>query len=125
MTLNPSAAAGLAACTPAQARIHSSEKRRRLPGRLGNRHGRPRTCRRLPDGSLKGKVYLGGPESGPITGPPYIVYLDAESERYGVSVRIKGETIPNEATGRVTTVFNENPEQPFTTADAALQPAAR
>ncbi len=26
MTLNPSAAAGLSACTPAQARIHSSEK---------------------------------------------------------------------------------------------------
>jgi hypothetical protein len=115
MTLNPSAAAGLAACSPAQARIHSSLKGVGCPAasEIGTVDLNVPT---LPDGSLKGKIYLGGPESGPITGPPYIIYLDAESERYGVSVRIKGETIPNEATGRVTTVFNENPEQPFTKA---------
>jgi len=128
MTLNPSAAAGLAACTPAQARIHSPEKGVACPAasELGTVDLNVPT---LPDGSLKGKIYLGGPESGPITGPPYIIYLDAESDRYGVSVRIKGETIPNEATGRVTTVFDENPEQPFTTASlhfsrGALTPIA-
>jgi len=115
MTLNPSAAAGLAACKPSEARIHSSTKGVACPAasEIGTVDLNVPT---LPDGSLKGKMFLGGPESGPITGPPYIVYLDAESERYGVSVRIKGETIPNPATGRVTTVFNENPEQPFTTA---------
>jgi hypothetical protein len=115
MTLNPSAAAKLAACTPAQARIHSSVKGTACPAdsEIGTVDLEVPT---LPPGSLSGKIYLGGPESGPITGPPYIVYLDAESERYGVSVRIKGETIPNEATGRVTTVFSENPEQPFTNA---------
>jgi hypothetical protein len=115
MTLNPSAAAGLAACKPSEARIHSAEKGVSCPAasEIGTVDLNVPT---LPDGSLKGKVYLGGPETGPITGPPYIVYLDAESQRYGVSVRIKGETIPNEATGQVTTVFNENPEQPFTTA---------
>jgi hypothetical protein len=113
MTLNPSAAAGLAACTPAQARIHSSVRGVACPAasQLGTVDLNVPT---LPDGSLKGNIYLGGPESGPITGPPYIIYLDAESERYGVSVRIKGQTIPDEATGRVTTVFDENPEQPFT-----------
>src|SRR4029077_12988584 len=67
----------------------------------------------LPPGSLQGNIYLGGPSSGPITGPPYIVYLDAESARYGVSVRLKGETVPNEATGQVTATFSENPEQPL------------
>lgn len=115
MTLNPSAAADLAACTPAQARIHSSQKGTDCPAasEIGTVDLNVPT---LPDGSLTGKIYLGGPESGPITGPPYIVYLDAESQRYGVSVRVKGETIPNEATGRVTTVFSENPEQPFTNA---------
>ena len=45
----------------------------------------------LPSGSLKGKIYLGGPESGPITGPPYTLYVDAESKRYGVSVRDRSE----------------------------------
>ena len=63
---------------------------------------------------MTGNVYLGGPESGPITGPPYTMYVVAESPRYGVSVRLKGTVVPNETTGRVTTIFTENPEQPFT-----------
>jgi hypothetical protein len=119
MTLNPSAAAGLAACSPAQARIHSAEKGVGCPA--ASKIGTvelivPTLPEKEPNGEvpLKGNIYLGGPETGPITGPPYNIYLDAESTRYGVSVRIKGQTIPNEATGRVTTVFDENPEQPFT-----------
>ncbi len=28
------------------------------------------------------------------------MYLDAESARYGISVRLKGTVVPNEATGR-------------------------
>ena len=128
MTLNPSAAAGLTACTPAQARIHSSVAGVECPAssELGTVSLEVPT---LPPGSLKGSMYLGGPESGPITGPPYVVYLDAESARYGISVRIKGESTPNEATGQVTTVFSENPEQPFTKAilhfkEGALAPVA-
>ncbi len=116
MTLNPSAAAGLTACTPAQARIHSSTPGTDCPASslLGTVSLNVPT---LPDGSLTGNIYLGTPpDGGVITGPPYIIYLDAESARYGVSVRIKGETFPNETTGQVTTVFSENPEQPFTTA---------
>jgi hypothetical protein len=115
MTLNPSAAAGLTACTPAQARIHSS-----TPGvgcaessEIGTVALEVPT---LPAGSLKGKVYLGGPESGPITGPPYTIYVDAESKRFGISARLIGLTVPDETTGRITTTFPapENPEQPFT-----------
>jgi hypothetical protein len=128
MTLNPSAAAGLTACSPAEARIHSS-----VPGVGCAKSSEVGTVSldvpTLPAGSLKGSIYLGGPESGPITGPPYIIYLDAESQRYGVSVRIKGEVFPNPVTGQVTTVFSENPEQPFTKAalhfkEGALAPIA-
>lgn len=112
MTLNPSAAAGLEDCTPAQARIHSEVFGVACPvgSELGSVSLEVPT---LPAGSLTGKVYLGGPESGPITGPPYTIYVVANSTRYGVSVRIKGEVVPNEATGQLTTVFQENPEQPF------------
>ena len=116
MTLNPSAAAGLTACTPAQARIHSETPGTDCPASsaLGTVSLDVPT---LPPGSLTGNIYLGTPaDGGAITGPPYIVYLDAESARYGVSVRLKGETFPNETTGQVTTVFAENPEQPFTSA---------
>src|SRR5208283_5233631 len=51
--------------------------------------------------------------SGPITGPPYVIYVDAESARYGIDVRLRGVTTPNETTGQLTTTFTENPEQPF------------
>jgi hypothetical protein len=128
MTLNPSAAAGLTACSPAEARINSS-----LAGVGCAKSSELGTVTldvpTLPPGSLKGSIYLGGPETGPITGPPYIIYLDAESQRYGVSVRIKGEVEPNAITGRLTTTFSENPEQPFTNVvlhfkEGALAPVA-
>ncbi|HEY5194924.1 MAG TPA: hypothetical protein VIJ39_13795 [Solirubrobacteraceae bacterium] len=111
MTLSPSAAHGLEACTPAQARIHSTTPGMACPAAstLGSD---TLTVPQL-EGSLEGSVYLGGPESGPITGPPYTVYVDAESARYGISVRLEGKVIPNEATGRVTATFVNNPEQPF------------
>ncbi len=116
MTLNPSAASGLEACTVAQARIHSETFGVGCPAgsELGTVNLEVPT---LPPGSLTGTMYLGGPvkgsETAPITGPPYIIYVVANSTRYDVSVRLKGEVIPNEVTGQVTTVFNENPEQPF------------
>jgi hypothetical protein len=117
MTLNPSAAHGLEACTVEQAHIHSETFGVACPS--GSELGTVALdVPTLPNGSFTGHVYLGGPvsgpESGPITGPPYIVYVVANSERYGISVRVKAEVIPNEATGQLTTVFNENPEQPFT-----------
>jgi hypothetical protein len=113
MTLNPSAAAKLQACTPAQARIHSSTAGVECPAasQVGTVELEVPT---LPAGSLKGDVYLGGPEKGSITGPPYIIYVDAESARYGVSVRLEGKVEPNLATGRLTTTFAANPAQPFT-----------
>lgn len=123
MTLNPSAAAGLTACTPAQARIHSETPGVACPasselGAFGL------DVPTLPPGSLSGKIYLGGPESGPIAKPPYTIYLDAESARYGVSVRLKGEVFPDAVTGRLTTVFSENPEQPFTNAKLTFKQGA-
>ena len=113
MTLDPSAAHGLEACTPAQARIHSATFGVECPSgsELGTVSLEVPT---LPAGSFTGSMYLGGPETGPITDPPYTLYVVANSVRYGVSVRLKAEVIPNPVTGQVTTVFNENPEQPFT-----------
>jgi hypothetical protein len=116
MTLNPSAANGLEACTKAQARIGSGTFGVACPekSKIGSVTLNVPT---LPEGSLQGSVYLGGPltgsENGPITGPPYTIYINAESTRYNVDVRLKGSVTPNETTGRLTATFTENPEQPF------------
>jgi len=112
MTLNPSAAHGLETCSAAQARIHSLTPGVACPA--GSKIGTVTlNIPDLPSESLQGNMYLGGPESGPITSQPYTIYLDAESARYGVSVRLKGSITLNETTGRVTASFVKNPEQPF------------
>jgi hypothetical protein len=117
MTLNPSAASGLTACTEAQA--HQDKTVFDEPfgvecpatSKIGTVSLEVPT---LPPGALKGDVYLGASNSGTITDPPYKIYVVANSVEYGVSVRLLGETIPNEVTGQVTTYFNNPPEQPFT-----------
>jgi hypothetical protein len=109
MTLNPPAAQGLQTCTSAQIAIGSTS---------------PVSCPDasklgtvlvetpdLPTGVLRGNVYLGGPQ--PITGPPFTVYLDSESARYGISVRLRGTVNADPTTGRLTTTFSENPQLPF------------
>jgi hypothetical protein len=116
MTLNPSAAHGLEACTPKQAHqegtVFGAPFGVECPA--GSKIGTVSLdVPTLPNGSLTGSVYLGGPESGPITGPPYTMYVVANSEQYGISVRLLGEVVPNEATGQVTTFFRNPPEQPF------------
>jgi hypothetical protein len=119
MTLNPSAAAELAACTPAQAMFGSTVAGMTCPAAstIGSVELNVPT---LPTGSLTGNAYLGGPEGGgKITGgsaaaPEYTIYVNAESKRYGVDVRLEGKVKPNPATGQVTTTFTKTPEQPFT-----------
>jgi hypothetical protein len=112
MGLNPAAASGLAACTDAQ---------------LGKGKTSPVACPAaskigtvaidtppLPDGSLTGNVYLGQQLSrDPASGQEYRIFVDAESSRYGVSVRLIGNVSADPQTGRLTTTFAENPQVPF------------
>ncbi len=120
MTLDPSAAAGLTACTESQARIHSSTAGTACPSssELGTVKLEVPT---LPAGSLTGKMYLGGPSEGAIKGPPYILYVDAETARYGVSVRLQGEVVPNEVTGQLDNDVQGKPRTAVYEHHAAVQ----
>jgi hypothetical protein len=133
LTLNPSAAAGLRACTPKQAGITSETRalaiRELAPigcpaaSRIGSVNLEVPT---LPAGSLQGSIFLGGGENAKgqavaIEKPPYTIYVDAESARYGIRDLLKGTVQPDPATGRLTTTFTsanpaiekENPQGPF------------
>jgi hypothetical protein len=69
----------------------------------------------LPAGSLKGPMYLGQQLSrDPTSGDEFRFFVDAESSRYGIKVRLEGKTKADPKTGQLTTVFNENPQVPFT-----------
>jgi hypothetical protein len=112
MGLNPSAANGLEACTDAQ---------------LGKGTRNPVTCPAaskigtvsietspLPEGPITGSVYLGQQLSrDPASGQEYRIFVDVESARYGISVRLIGNVSADPQTGQLTTTFAENPQVPF------------
>jgi len=120
MTLNPAAAPGLATCSPSQ---FSSGECADVPGaQLGSVTIETPD---LPPGSLAGGLYLGNPAGGPIAGPPFTVYLDAESARYGVAVALQGQATPNASTGRLETSFLGNPQLPFSSLAVHLNGGPR
>jgi len=109
LTLNPSAANGLEACSPAKIHFESSTPAE-CPG--GSNIGKVKIETDLPPGSLAGNLYLGAPQGLPITGPPYTVYVVAEST-YGVAVKVEGTIQPDPSTGRVTAYFTNTAAHPF------------
>lgn len=111
LTLNPSAAHTLKACTPAQIKIASNEAVQ-CPAESEVAAVQIETSM-LPPGALPGKLYLAAPTGVPITGPPYAVYVAAESARYGVGVRLAGTVTPNPQTGQLTVTFQKAPPLPF------------
>ena len=110
LTLNPSAAHGLEVCSAAQIAIGTTSPVSCPPGA---KIGTVTIETDLPPGSLTGNAYLGSPGGGPVTAPPYTIYLDAESARYGVSVRLQGSVTPNPGTGQLEVTFANNPPLPF------------
>jgi hypothetical protein len=112
MGLNPSAANGLEACSDAQ---------------FGKGTRNPVACppaskigtvsvetSPLPEGPITGNVYLGRQLSrDPASGQEYRIFVDIESARYGISVRLIGNVSADPQTGQLTTTFAENPQVPF------------
>ncbi|MEA2334659.1 MAG: hypothetical protein QOG40_1149, partial [Solirubrobacteraceae bacterium] len=110
LTLNPSAAHGLEACSAAQIGIGT---RNAVSCPAGSKVGTVAIETDLPPHSLVGSVFLGSPSGGTITDPPYTIYLDAEAPSLDVSVRLQGSVTPNPGTGRLEVTFLNNPQLPF------------
>jgi hypothetical protein len=121
MTLNPSAAHELQACTAAQIAIGTTNP---VTCPAASRVGTVTIETDLPPGSLSGPVFLGSPSGGAITGPPYTIYLDAESI-YGVSVRLQGSVTADPSTGRLQATFAHNPQLPFSELILSMNAGAR
>jgi hypothetical protein len=112
MTLNPSAASGLTACTDAQFGKGSTAPANCPPGsQIGTDTIETPD---LPAKSLTGGVYVGQPLStNPESGDEYRILIDAEAPRYGISVHLEGKVSANASTGRLTTAVLQNPQVPF------------
>ena len=121
LTLNPAAAHGLEACSAAQIGIGTRSSVACPPA---SKVGTVAIETDLPPGSLTGSVYLGSPSGGPITDPPYTIYLVAENPNVDVSVRLQGSVTPNPSTGRLEVTFANNPQLPFSELRLSLNGGA-
>jgi hypothetical protein len=124
MGLNPSAANGLQACTDKQ-----FGKGTRAPvacppaSKIGTVSIETSP---LPEGPITGDVYLGQQQSrDPASGQEYRIFVDAESTRYGISVRLVGNVSADPQTGQLTTTFAENPQVPFNSFRLTFNGGAR
>jgi hypothetical protein len=112
MTINPAAAHGLEACSPEQFAVGTEAASVSCPSHsvLGTA---VLSVPGLPPESLKGRIFLGEQAPGPITGPPYKVYVAVESARYGQLVRLEGTIQPNPVTGQLVSTFPDQPQGAF------------
>jgi hypothetical protein len=79
----------------------------------------------LPEGNLEGPVFVGEQLSrDPTSGDQYRVFVDAESARYGISVRLVGHVRADPVSGQLTTTFEETPQVPFTSFRLAFDGGA-
>ncbi len=120
--LNPSAAPGLQACTDAQfGKGTTRSVACPAPSAIGTVAIQTPV---LPPNSLAGTVYLGSQLSrDPVSGNEYRIFIDAESPRYGQSVRLVGNVSANPQTGQLTTTVNEAPQLPFTSVKVKFDAA--
>ena len=117
VSVNPSAANGQLACSPAQIGLTSSS-----PIRF---NGAPVAC---PDASKLGTVVAETPLLDPVdypTGSVYVatqndnpfnslvaLYMVLDSPRRGLTVKLAGKADLDPVTGRITTAFRQNPQLP-------------
>jgi len=127
--ISPSAAWGLAACSDASFGLHSG-----VPGECP-RESQVGTVEvktpalPLP---LQGQVYLASPECDPCTpldaqdGRMIRLFLQVVGEgESGIVVKLEGRGSINQQTGQITTVFDENPQLPFSELKLTLGGGSR
>jgi hypothetical protein len=113
MGINPSAANGLQTCSNAQfAQGTKGDTTCPAASKIGTVEIQSPP---LPEGNLTGPVFVGEQLSrDPTSGDEYRIFVDAESARYGIKVRLTGHASANPVSGQLTTTFAETPQVPFT-----------
>jgi hypothetical protein len=115
LTINPSVANGLEACTDAQFAVDAG-----VPGgeacpaasEVGTVALKTPLLPPLPGEPVDGPDQIGTAYVGqPLAGDMYRLFVTVEGR--GVSIRLKGSVRPNKDTGQLTASFPDNPQLPF------------
>ncbi len=131
ITVNPSQAEGLAACTPeqvglatavGQTPIRFTKPAAQCPN--ASKLGSVEVSTPLLNHPLPGSIYLAKPFANPF-GTLIAVYLTVNDPQTGVVAKLAGKVEPNPLTGQLTTRFEETPELPLEDAKVHLFGGAR
>ena len=121
VTLNPSAANGLEACSEDEVGYKGSGFQAPTPIRFdedpvrcpeASRIGTVRIATPLLEEELDGTIYLAAQDENPFHSL-IALYLVVESKRFGITLKLAGEVKADPATGRLTATFDDNPQLPF------------
>jgi hypothetical protein len=109
MSVSPSAAGGLAACSDAQLDLSTTDPVK-CPD--ASKIGSVEVETPLLEEPLSGSVYVGEQQSDdPMSGRMFRLFLVAEGS--GVRVKLEGGVTADPNTGQLTATFNNNPQVPF------------
>ena len=109
VSVSPSAASGLGACTPSEIALHSSEAAA-CPD--SSKIGTVQIDTPLLDHPLEGGVYLASQGDNPF-GSLLALYIAAYDPQTGIVIKLAGHVSADPVTGQLTTTFDNNPQLPF------------
>jgi hypothetical protein len=128
LSVSPSAATGLLACSDAQIALESDE-----PGSCppASQIGTVQITSPLLERPLDGFVFLGEPDCSPCSaadaeaGHIFRLFLQTHSEEVGTTIKLEGTVKANPGTGQLTAEFKETPQLPFSDLELNLKSGAR
>jgi hypothetical protein len=121
MTLSPSAANGLQACTPAEIGLGTNNPVG-CPG--ASKIGKVTVKTPVLEETIGGSVYVAAQGDNPFKSL-IALYMVLENKERGILVKLPGEGKLDPNTGRLTTTFDENPQLPFSDLHLQLKSGPR
>ncbi|MGO9469260.1 MAG: hypothetical protein ACLQVF_34475, partial [Isosphaeraceae bacterium] len=128
LSISPSAAGGLEACSNEQIDLESDE-----PASCphGSQIGTVKLTTPLLEAPLEGEVFLGQPECAPCSaadaeaGRLFRLFIQVHSSALGITIKRPGVARVDPATGQLTAEFKENPQLPFSDLELKLKDGPR
>jgi hypothetical protein len=118
-TINPSAGVGLGGCTPAD---YAAETVNSAPGAgcpNDSTLGTVEMTTPLLSTAIHGSLYIAQPYENPFSEPGHphgslvALYVVAKNPETGILIKLAGKVNADPVTGRLTTIFDNNPQLPF------------
>jgi hypothetical protein len=116
VTINPSQAEGLAACSPAQYAAETASSPAGAGCPEAAKVGSVSVTTPILEEEARGSVYVATPFDNPF-GSLVALYVVAKIPERGILIKQAGEVQLNQQTGQITTIFDDLPQVPFETFD--------